>query len=244
MMTRIKSWASLTLLAALAVGFYACSSNEMPETAPASNATLRSTTINQVDSLMFLRDPSGTTVGAFRMYGIKLTDDTNTSLTDTLSTGNTSLGYELYFYNEKVYTSNTQTVSEAVGCPALFLGYGVTGYKTNFTGTAAFDTLSISDVNGTLVSDNAATLPLPVGSPYRYDSGRLIRTYVKSTYYPTFLIGNTFQGLASSAQPIYVINIGDYYYAFMVSRFQNGTTTTGIPATDKQYITLKYKMLN
>ncbi|MFT3739329.1 MAG: hypothetical protein QM786_11270 [Breznakibacter sp.] len=251
-MKNSKKWAKLLYVVALLAGLNACAKQETAEFEIPS-AQLKSLVTGQADSLMLTRDPSGSAIGAFRMYGVKLTDDTSTGLTSSISTGDSTLGYQLYFYNEKVFSSTSDTTG--TGCPAIFLGDGVTGYKTAYSGVAAFNVFTVDSITGAFVSDSPATLPLPSGSPYRYGAGRLIRGYVKTTYYPGFLIGNTFQGLASDSQPVYVISIdsGDEnedgdpvysYYAFMVSRFQNGTGDTGVPATDKKYMTILYKKLN
>jgi hypothetical protein len=244
-MNKNKNWVRMLAMATLVLGFYACS-NDLEEDFSISSSEagmLKSTVTGRVDSLMFSRHPGGGS-GLYRMYGIKITDDTWSELTDIISTGS-SLGYQLYFYNEMVYTSDDATTG--VGCPAIFMGAGVTGYKTNFTGRSALEMLTWSDVSGTLASDASATLPLPSGSPYRYSTGGLIKSYVKTSYYPTFLIGNSFQGVASASQPIYVIKVtideDEYYYAFMISRFKNGSTTTGDPGTDIYYMTISYKLL-
>jgi hypothetical protein len=244
-MNKNRNWVRLVAMATLVLGFYACSNDLEEDFSLSSSETgkLKSTVTGRVDSLMFSRHPGGGS-GLYRMYGIKLTDDTFFELTDTVSTGG-SLGYQLYFYNEMVYPSDNATTGK--GCPTIFMGAGVTGYKTSFTGRSALEALTWSDVSGTLASDASATLPLPSGSPYRYPSGGLIKSYVKTSYYPTFLIGNSFQGVASGSQPIFVIRItsgfSSYYYAFMVSRFKNGSGHTGDPATDQFYTTISYKLL-
>jgi hypothetical protein len=248
MIKKITNLGIFSLVSVLLVGFNACSNSDMEELSTASKSSIstRSTVIGQADSIMFTRDPNGNAIGVFRMYGIKLTDDTYTGITSSLSTNSTLLDYQLYFYNEKVSASATDTVGK--GCPAIFLGSGITGYKTGYIGITAFNNFNASNINGTFDDDDAVTLPLPAGSPYRYSSGRLISNYVKNSFYADstkFLIGNTFQGLDSSVQPIYVIETNDGTdYAFMISSFQNGTSQTGNPATDKRYITLKFKKLN
>lgn len=241
MKTKFKNGVLFTLLATLLVGFNACSSDDAAESLTNASLSQKSTT-GLSDSLMFLRDPS-TAIGAFRMYGIKLTNDTYTSLTSSISTDDSSLGYDLYFYNEKVY-ANADTAG--IGCPVLILGSGVSGYKTEYTGKDAFENFSEYDADN-LNEDYAVTLPLPTGAPYRYSNEKLIRSYVKDTFYvdaTKFTIGNSFQGLDTTLQPIYVIYQGVHTYAVMVSRFKNGTTTTNVPATDQRYMTLIYRMLS
>ena len=245
MKTKFKNGVLFTLLAALLVGFNACSNDDAAESLTSTSLSKKSTVIGQSDSLLFLRDPS-TAIGAFRMYGIKLTNDTYTSLTSSISTDNGSLGYDLYFYNEKVY-ANADTAG--IGCPVLILGSGVSGYKTEYTGMEAFNNFAVESIDESVdfQEDYAVTLPLPTGAPYRYSNAKLIRSYVKDTFYADatkFTIGNSFQGLDTTSQPIYVIYQGEYTYVVMISRFKNGNSVTNVPATDQRYMTLTYKRLN
>lgn len=245
MKTKFKNGVLFTLLATLLVGFNACSSDDAAESLTSTSLSQKSTVIDQPESLLFLRDPA-TAIGAFRMYGIKLTDDTYTSLTSSISTDDSSLGYDLYFYNEKVY-ANADTAG--IGCPVLILGSGVSGYKTEYTGMDAFTAFTADYIDNSADSeeDDAVTLPLPTGAPYRYSNAKLIRSYVKDTFYADaskFTIGNSFQGLDTTSQPIYVIYLGTHAYVVMVSHFKNGDSVTNVPATDQRYMTLTYKMLN
>lgn len=241
MLKKIKNWACLTAMAALALSFNACS-NDLDEVVSGS-PSLKSTTIGQVGSMYIYRNPDGDTIGASVTYGIDLTSDSQTSFTSTITTS--TAGHQMYFYNEKVYTSTADTVG--VGCPALFLGSGVTGYKTLLTGTTGFSTLDSTDIAVTYTSDASATLPLPYNTTFRNANDALIKSYVKTTYYPTFVIGNSFQGLATASQPVYIIRVSgeseNYYYAFMVSLFKNGSVHTDDPATDMYTMTVIYKLL-
>ena len=245
MKTKFKNGVLFTLLATLLVGFNACSNDDAAESLTSASLSQKSTVIDQPESLLFLRDPS-TAIGAFRMYGIKLTNDTYTSLTSSISTDDSSLGYDLYFYNEKVY-ANADTAG--IGCPVLILGSGVSGYKTEYTGMDAFNNFAVEFIDESVdfQEDYAVTLPLPTGAPYRYSNAKLIRSYVKDTFYADaskFTIGNSFQGLDTTLQPIYVIYQGEHTYVVMISRFKNGNSATNVPATDQRYMTLIYRMLS
>jgi hypothetical protein len=249
-MKNFKVWAGAMFLAALVAGTTSCSKDQTT-VATSGSASLKSITLNEVDSIMITRDPSGSGIGAYRMYGIKLTDDTYPGLTSSVSTDDATLDYQLYFYNEKAFAYDTTTTG--TGCPALFLGAGVTGYNTGSAGYAAFDNMDTSSIVVTSFnSDAAATLPISSTSAYRFSNGKLMST-IKTGYYNTssFLIGNRFQTI--STKYIYIIKVpsyndlGDiiatYYYALMVSRFQNGTSQTNVAGTDKRYMTIRYKLL-
>jgi hypothetical protein len=243
-MKNFKVWVGALLLATLVAGVTSCSKDETSGIT-SSSTSLKSTTVYEVDSIMFIRDPSGSGIGAYRMYGIKLTNDTYPGLTTSISTGDASLDYQLYFYNEKVYAYDT--TSSGTGCPALFLGAGVTGYNTGYAGYTAFNQIYEDDIDSSLFnSDAAATLPISSTSAYKFSNGKLMST-VKTGYYNTssFLIGNRFQTI--STKYIYIVKVpvsgSYYYYALMVSRFQNGTSQTNVAGTDKRYMTIKYKRI-
>ncbi len=232
-------WAVLALFLA---AFSSCSKDDTEY--EMSDLSLKASTVYEVDSMYISRDPGS----SYILYGLDLITDDNDSIqtiTGSITTGSYST-LPVIYYNEKVYPSLGGT---GVGCPALFLGQGVTGYQTTLTGYDAL--VNLSSASGTLESELSVTLPIDIDS-LRYSDDTLIKTDVKSFYNDqgNFLIGNAMQLVDSDDdQPVYVINFTsgayDYTYAFMVKRFTNGDTkNTGDPATDKMYMTVAYKLLS
>ncbi len=234
------SWA----IAALCLTAFASCSKDSDTEIAATETALKST--SNVESFYVYRD-TGSDALDFSLFGLDLINgECGSALTSVTTDSYSTL--PLVFYNEKVYPSLGGT---GVGCPALFLTEGVTGYETGFTGASKLAELTIDSVSGSLTADASATLPISYTSSLRYSDSTLIKTDVKSYYNGgSFLIGNAFQGLASSAQPIYVIEFTSgsttYTYALMVSKFKNGSGTSkdaADAASSKYYMTVAYKLL-
>ena len=175
-------------------------------------------------------------------------------LSDLGSISTKSTNFDIMFFNESAYASETATTG--TGTPGIAFGGNVEVYDIGKYSILS----SIEEYASTITYDIAKSLPyssekeftFPLPSELRNDNGFLCpRSKVIEFYNSNLIIGTSFQNTSSDVSPedqtVYFLKINNNnkirYFIFMVYSFQNGDSNTNIPATDKRYITLKYKLL-